>query len=307
MTKKLTKLEFIQKAKEVHGDMYDYSKVEYKNNKTKVCIICSEHGEFWQTPTAHVSQKQGCPKCGIIINSNLRKDSTKSFIQKAEKVHDNKYDYSKVEYVNTNTNICIICPEHGEFWQMPTNHLQGHKCPKCSNVHRLNTQEFIDLAKEVHGDKYNYSKVEYKNNKTKVCITCPIHGEFWQTPTAHVYQEQGCPKCIKYKLECELIKLFDDNNIKYEFQKRFSWLKRQVLDFYLPDYNIAIECQGIQHFNPVDYFGGEKGFKETIKRDKIKKELCIKNKVNLIYYSNIQDLNIINSTDLLIKVIKNET
>ena len=113
--------------------------------------------------------------------------TTEEFIKKAKEIHGNKYDYSKVEYKNTSTKVCIICPEHGEFWQTPNHHLQGHGCPKCKNEkirkrHTHNITIFIEKARKVHGDKYDYSKAEYINASTKVCIICPEHGEFWQTP-----------------------------------------------------------------------------------------------------------------------------
>ena len=191
--KKMNKEEFIKKAREVHGSKYDYSKVEYSNSKTKVCIICPGHGEFFQSSNAHL-QGKGCPKCGINIRIEKTKMSTAEFIAKAQEIHGNKYDYSKTEYSNSRTKVCIICPDHGEFWQTPTLHLQGNGCPKCSGKNKLTTEEFIEKARKVHGDKYDYSKVDYKNNHTKVCIICPDHGEFWQTPSNHL-KKQGCPKC----------------------------------------------------------------------------------------------------------------
>jgi superfamily II DNA or RNA helicase len=189
MSRKLTTEEFIKRAKEVHGDKYDYSKVEYKSAKEKVCIICPLHGEFWQIPSNHL-HGYGCPKC------SGKNRTTEDFIAEARKIHGDKYDYSKVEYVNTKTKVCIICPEHGEFWQNPCDHLIGKGCPKCSGVNKSNTEEFVKKAKEIHGDKYDYSKVFYINNKTKVCIICTEHGEFWQTPINHL-NGQGCPICCE--------------------------------------------------------------------------------------------------------------
>ena len=125
MPKKLTCEEFILKSIAVHGDKYDYSKVEYINNRTKVCIICPIHGEFWQTPINHINNKNGCPKCG---NNMI---SVEEFIKRARKIHGDKYDYSKVNYINSNTPVCIICPKHGEFWQSPATHLDYSGCPKC--------------------------------------------------------------------------------------------------------------------------------------------------------------------------------
>ena len=189
--------DFIEKAKQVHNDKYDYSKTEYVNCHTKVCIICPEHGEFWQLPNVHL-RGSGCMKCGLekIREKNRSKHTFEEFIQKANKIHNNKYDYSKAEYVDTKTKICIICPEHGEFWQAPYAHLKGNKCPECFiDSKKSNKEEFIKKAREIHGDKYDYSKVEYVNSHTKVCIICPEHGEFWQTPNNH--SKYGCPECKK--------------------------------------------------------------------------------------------------------------
>ena len=109
-------------------------------------------------------------------------DKNNLFIQKAHKIHGDKYDYCKVEYVNNNTKVCIICPIHGEFWQTPNHHLSGQGCPKCSGNVKKTTEQFIAKAKEIYGDRYNYSKVKYINAKTKVCIICPTHGEFYIRP-----------------------------------------------------------------------------------------------------------------------------
>lgn len=122
---------FIKRAKAIHGDKYDYSKVNIVNVKTKITIICPEHGEFEQNINKHIQGKQGCPICGMKQAGNKRRSSTEEFIQKAKKIHRNLYDYSKVEYVNNSTKVCIICPTHGEFWQTPHHHLQGEGCPIC--------------------------------------------------------------------------------------------------------------------------------------------------------------------------------
>ena len=194
----MTKEEFIKKAKSVHGEKYDYSRVEYVNNKTNVCIVCPEHGEFWQQPGNHL-KGSSCPKCATESRSNIRRKGKEQFIEEAKKVHGDYYDYSKVEYVNSKTKVCIICPEHGEFWQTPGGHLAGNGCPICFGTHKRTNEEFIREAKKIHGNKYDYSNVVYVNNHTKVCIICPEHGEFWQTPERHIAQKQGCPKCYDNK------------------------------------------------------------------------------------------------------------
>ena len=194
MGKKTTE-QFILESKNIFGDKYDYSKVEYKNYKEKVCIICPKHGEFWQSPGSHLQGQEGCKKC---CNEKLGRNIFKTqddFVKESRDVHGDKYDYSKVEYKGDKEKVCIICPEHGEFWQIPHNHLKGKGCPDCYGNRKLTKEKFIEKAKNIHGDKYDYSKVEYKNVDTEVCIICPKHGEFWQTPYNHMRSKRGCSKC----------------------------------------------------------------------------------------------------------------
>jgi len=186
--KRLTTEQFIEKAKTIHGDTYDYSLVEYKNNYTKVKIICPIHDIFEQRPNSHLNGN-GCPEC-----SGTKKLNTEEFIEKAKAIHGDKYDYSLVEYKNNSTKVKIICPEHGVFEQIPSSHLKGSGCSKCSGTKKLTTEQFIEKAKAIHSDKYDYSLVKYKNNYTKVKIICPVHGTFKQRSGNHLYG-QGCPEC----------------------------------------------------------------------------------------------------------------
>ena len=271
---------FIEKARKVHGDKYDYSKVEYKGWNKKVCIICPIHGEFWQTPSNHLLG-QGCVKCYNTKRKGKYHLTLGEFIEKARKVHGNKYDYSKTEYNGIKNKVLIVCPEHGEFEQVAYDHLRGFKCSKCKNDEdRLSIEEFIEKAKEIHGDKYDYSKVEYVNNITKVCIICPEHGEFWQKPSHHLLG-CGCKQCHSSRMERTIKQLLDKNNISFEEQYKAQWLGRQSLDFFLPEYNIAIECQGIQHVKSI------KGFSETLtqclERDIRKNKNCLLKNVRVIY------------------------
>ena len=274
--------EFILKARKVHGNKYDYSKVNYQKPTTKICILCPEHGEFWQTPNAHLNG-QGCPKCDKSF-----KLTKEEFIKKAIEVHGNKYDYSKVGYKNSMTKVCIICPEHGEFWQTPNNHLRGKGCKKCTKLHKLTTEEFIERAKEIHGNKYDYSKVNYTGIHDKICIICPEHGEFWQIASNHL-KGYGCKECNKYFLEKEISNVLIDNEIKFEYNKTFDWLKHKnnmYIDFYLPEYNIAIECQGEQHLIKERKFDIlKKSDEDNLKRDVEKNHLCLENGIKMIYFS----------------------
>lgn len=291
-TTRMTTEEFVKRAKEIHGDKYDYSKSNYRGIMKKVIIICPEHGEFEQTPNDHLNNKRNCPKC---VHRSYKK-TTEEFIQEAKNIHGDKYDYSKSAYSDKDKKIIIICSEHGEFKQSPHSHLQGSGCPKCANrlnglKKRLTNEEFISKAKRVHGDKYDYSKAEYKTTDTPVCIICPEHGEFWQPPHNHIGQKQGCPKCSKSHMEKEISLFLDENNVRYEEQKKFSWLKYKrllTLDFYLPDFDIAIECQGEQHFNKMRYINEtDEHFKMIQERDKTKKELCEKHGIKILYYSTV--------------------
>ena len=281
-TPKHTNEEFIQKSWKVHGVKYDYTKVDYSGNKKKVCIICPEHGEFWQAASSHLNGN-GCSKC-----SGMEPITQEVFVKRATDIHKGKYDYSNVIYTSRQSKVCITCPDHGDFWQSPSFHLQGGNCPKCVGGVRLTTKEFIEKATAVHEDRYDYSKVEYKNTATKVCIICPEHGKFWQTPNNHLFGA-GCPTCPQSNLEGEIRRLLIKNNIEFEQEKGFNWLvfnRKMYLDFFLPDYGVAIECQGIQHFFMSKLFGGEKYYLLTIERDKVKKELCTEHGINILYYSN---------------------
>ena len=239
-TPKHTTEEFIKKARAVHGNKYDYSKVEYKGNKEPVCIICPIHGEFWQKPQSHWNGN-GCSKC-----SGMFPIDEKTFLKRSLENHEIKYDYSKVNFNSSQEKLCIICPKHGEFWQTASYHMHGGNCPKCVGGIKLTTDEFIKKAKLVHENKYDYSKVKYINTSTKICIICPEHGEFWQTPNNHLFGA-GCPACPQSNLEGEIRQFLIKNKIEFEQEKGFPWLiysKKMFLDFFLPDYGIAIECQG---------------------------------------------------------------
>ena len=203
---KLTTEEFIAKAKAVHGDRYDYSKVEYVNNQTKVCIICKEHGEFWQAPYTHLNG-HGCPKCAYKGDRQRHIYSQEEIIDKIRSLFGERYSFEKVIYKAMKVPIILVCHEkdengveHGEFSMRPVNIFSSHQeCPKCSKENRIRLQrkpleKFIEEANKVHESLYEYHKVDYVNGKTKVRIVCPIHGDFWQSPTNHL-KGNGCPYC----------------------------------------------------------------------------------------------------------------
>lgn len=191
--KKLTTSEVIQKFKEVHGNLYDYSLVDYKSAKSKVKIICRKHGVFTQTPSGHKTGK-GCIQCAGKV-----KLTNKKIIHQFIKVHGSLYDYSLVDYVDNSTKVSIICREHGIFTQTPCKHKIGQGCPKCkfkriSKSKKTSHQETIEDFKKIHGDLYDYSLVDYIYSNIKVKIICKKHGIFMQSPADHK-QGAGCKKC----------------------------------------------------------------------------------------------------------------
>ena len=323
-TPKYTTEEFIEKARAIHGDKYDYSKVNYRGNKEKVRIICPIHGEFSQIAGTHL-RGGGCYLCsvGYRVIRREKKPVKKGekpakvevrvdrdlFIRRSRETHEIQYDYSKTALLKSTEKICIICPKHGEFWQSLGYHMRGGNCPRCAGSYKLTTEEFIERSNKVHGNRYDYSKVEYKNYSTKVCIVCPIHGEFWQTPNNHLFGS-GCPACPQSNLEGELREVLIKRKIRFEQEKTFTWLrykKKMFLDFYLPDYQIAIECQGGQHFKPVPLFGGEDFFNKTLDRDIAKHDLCEKNGITVLYFSKTNEdylYPVIKTYGELIKAIK---
>lgn len=308
--------DFIERAKEIHGDKYDYSKTKYVDAKTKVIITCKIHGDFLQNPHNHISNKSGCPKCC----KNHNRYGTDTFIAAAKLIHGEKYDYSNVVYVNGTTKVKICCPEHGVFEQSPSKHLSGQGCPICGKISGKNkikkdTEWFIKKASSIHSNKYDYSLVEYKNAYSKVKIICPKHGVFEQTPHHHL-NFHGCPYCSSSLLENEMSKFLNENGIKFIRQYKAKWLGRQSLDFYLTEYNVGIECQGEQHFQEVFYRSqrwtnemAEKNFKKICELDDRKYKKCSERGIKVFYFSDKKidyRYKIYNDKNLLLSDIKNE-
>ncbi|MBO6253808.1 MAG: DUF723 domain-containing protein [Bacteroidaceae bacterium] len=296
MSKKLNLDTFVERARKIHGDKYDYSQSTYAGMLEKIKIICPEHGEFWQTPANHLKGK-GCPTCGHIITWNKRgRIDTDKVIELFKNIHGDKYDYSMVKYRDMKTKVCIICPLHGEFWQTPEKHIKREfGCPQCGIIRRskkriLSTDDFIDKARVVHGNKYDYSNVKYVNSHTKVCIICPEHGEFWQTPNKHLCGDE-CPECNyrKNKHECKLWRnlqnRYDGITIIHEYHNT-EILGKKSIDIYIPGWKIGVEYQGGQHFKPIKMFGGYSKFLDIAKRDKEKYIQCKDNGIKLFYFTD---------------------
>ena len=278
MTEKIKKNNFIEKAKKIHGSKYNYSLVKYNDSHTKIKIICPKHGIFEQKPANHISG-QGCKKCANEKLSKVKKLTTKEFIERSKKIHNNKYDYSLVIYRDGRLNVKIICPKHGIFEQKAKVHLYGSGCKKCINENlskknKLTTEEFIKKAKKIHGDKYDYSLVKYTNNLNNIKIICPKHGVFEQKPRDHL-QNKGCQKCsfIFSKNEKDIISFLNENKINNIIENSRKIISPYELDIYLPDFNLAIEYCGL-------YWHSEKFIDKNYHLNKLK--LCNDNNIRLI-------------------------
>lgn len=287
--------EFVSEAILKRGeDKFDYSEVEYVNRHTKVKITCKKcNRPFFQTPSNHLFNEQGCPHCAPEAISNAKAGDQEKFLRDAKIAHpDTDYDYSRAIYVRSGTKVEIGCPKCKQwFWQAPLHHTKGHGCP-CNRANRANSmrhdkQKFIDLSVVLFGpDKYNYDRVVYINALTKVEIQCLKCKEwFWQKPGEHLHG-YGCNLCgITSKGEALIELALKTLNIVHTRQKTFAGCKHKnnlKFDFYLPKYNLCIEYQGSQHFNVSEYFGGKKAYDGVVVRDQIKREWCAANGVRLI-------------------------
>jgi hypothetical protein len=284
--KRLTTEEFIEKAKRFYSNCnYDYSKAVYKNNSTKVTVICPIHKEFFPNARDHYEGKASCPKCAGIFKD------TEEWVEEVIRCNpDNQYDYSNTVYQGTGKKVTIFCKTHGSFEQTPGAHLRGQGCPKCWEERRgkslrISKEEFLKRSFEMHNGKYSYEKVDFecltKEDIEIYCTDCKRY--FFRNAYRHMHGV-GCPDCILSNNENYIKYFFERNNIDFIQQKKFDDCrgKRNKLpfDFYLPVYNVLIEYQGKQHFQLVERFG-EEAFKAVQITDKIKKEYCLKNNILL--------------------------
>ena len=294
---KLTLRDFIERARKTHGNKYNYDKVEFVNTTTKVTVTCPIHGDWSVKPVVHYNDGSGCPGCAL-DNNHLNKAT---FIDKAKMVHGDRYDYSNV-IVRTNRDVVkIICPTHGEFEQAARSHIAGYKCRQCMiEASRSSLKEFIKKAREVHGDTYDYSQAVYVNSKTKLTVLCKHHGPFKIIPNSHIMSKTGCPRCRESYGERLIANCLTELGLNFKKEYSFKGSKYRF-DFYLPGHNVLIEFHGIQHYLPVERFGGADGHFATVVRDIAKTVLAQKKNIPLLVF-NYEDL----LSDKLISNLKKE-
>jgi Zn finger protein HypA/HybF involved in hydrogenase expression len=309
--------EFIEKAKKIHGNKYDYTEVDYINNCTKVKIICNEHGEFEQTPQNHLFG-YNCKNCGIEAMKIKQKTNIDDFIIHANIIHNNKYEYSNINYINARTKISINCKEHGVFKQLPDSHLRGTGCSRCAGNNLSNTNEFIEKAKKIHFDKYDYLKVDYVKSDQKVTINCKKHGYFDQTPSNHLYGF-GCSRCYSKYSKSQIIwlnlleKLHNIYIIHMENEGEYKIPNTNYkADGYCKETNTIYEFHGdYWHGNPNIYNPDEinkvtnSTFRELYEKT-LEKEECIKKEgFNLITIWESDWIKINKCVKILQKKIRN--
>jgi very-short-patch-repair endonuclease len=291
-----SKEEFIKKATLSHTDIenYDFDKIDFsfRDRLGRMEIYCKEHGRFLIRPS-HFINGVGCQWC------NGWKKDDEEFRERLQKIHPN-LDFSETKYSERDKKgrVKVICPKHGVKYMKYTNLLNGEGCYECSmeemgKKERLTNEEIIKRAKKIYGEStYSYEKLDTynRNENNKVIITCPKHGDFEVNLSNFMAGKTGCPSCRHHKLELKIYSKLTQDGIIFEREKTFKWLKNPrtkynlYLDFYLPEYNVAIECQGGQHFFPIKVFGGEETFQKNIERDRIKKDLCNKNGIKILYF-----------------------
>lgn len=246
MRNRLTLEEFINKAEIKHGKKYNYDFTDYERGSVKVKIKCSIHGLFEQTAQSHLSGR-GCPDCG-----NNHRVTTNEFIDRANIIHNYKYDYSQSVYVNKQTSLKIICPYHGIFDKTPMSHIfKKAGCPKCKG-RATNLHEFIEKSKIIHGDKYDYSLSVYNGNKSPIDIVCKEHGLFSQIVNYHL-SGCGCPICggtVKLTTEDFIMKSRFIHGYRYGYNE-VEYINNQT--------KVKIFCEKHSHYFhqiPYSHFGG---------------------------------------------------
>lgn len=192
---KLTETEILEKIKQKHGDKYSYKYFGSPSVNEYILIKCNScEIKFKQKLYAHIAG-QGCKKCGRVVGANKKKRTQLEFLALCAEKHGSKYDYSESVYTLSTEKIKIICPDHGAFYQVANNHIYGQGCPRCADCAQLDKNEFERRSRLVHGDKYDYSMVNYRNAHEKVKIICLDHGVYEMKPNAHTSGKQGCPSC----------------------------------------------------------------------------------------------------------------
>ena len=292
MVRRLTHGEFLERFYEKNKNADNIEILgEYINNRTKIKCKCKIDGYEWSATPNNLLNGQGCPKCG----RNASK-TTEYFINELKEINKNIEVLG--EYINDKTKIKVKCKKDGHEWETtPNNLLHGYGCPKCSgNIRNKTTEYFINELKQINDNIEILG--EYVNNSTKIKVKCKKDGHEWSATPNNLLSGYGCPKCNASKGEKRIAKYLDSRNIEYKSQYKFNNCKSKhklPFDFYIPNLNVAIEYDGRQHYEIIDYFDGLDGFIDVKVRDTIKTKYCEKNNIKLIRipywdFDNIEEI-----------------
>ena len=291
--------QFIEEAKLVHGNKYDYSSIQYKGCGEKIIVSCKKHNITFNILARNfLIGHTSCKECIAELKRKQFAKTTEQFIEEAKLIHGDKYNYDLVEYKNNSTKVKIFCNNCKEyFYQTPAKHIdRKHGCDKCGGTANLTLEEFIKRSNLIFNNKYDYSKTKFKTTSDSVIIICPAHGEFKQLINNHL-SGHGCKYCKQRSKGEEFIKNFlEKKNISFIHNHTFHDLKDKnnlSYDFYLPDYNLLIEFNGKQHYKAIKYYGGIKKFYLQKHHDWLKRKYSRKHnfKLLVIPYWEYKNLN----------------
>ena len=297
---KIRKINNLDKLKNKFKDL-DFSEFIYKTGREKSKVICRDCGvSFYDSFTAMNMRETGCLYCNEA--TKRRRYTKETLIERFNEVHNSFYNYPNLQIKKQLEKIEIICPKHGLF-SMPTNdHLNGRGCLKCyrerqKTMHLMPSEEFFNTCREVHNNFYDYTKSVYKGMMRDILIKCPLHGTFKQRAKHH-YDGHGCKSCVESNGEKKVRETLDKYNISFEPQQTFEKCRnpktntKLKFDFYLKDLNTCIEYDGKQHYESVEYWGGEEGLEKLKYRDSIKNTFCKENDITLlrIPYTEYNDI-----------------
>jgi len=294
---------FVGKAREIHGNLYEYDKVVYRGLKEKVDIVCNEHGLFRQNAGNHLNRRSGCPKCAARENGDKFRSTLDKFIAAAIKTHGSKYDYSYSIYINGHTPMVIVCPVHGGFSQAPADHVDGHGCASCAYVEspgghpRRQVASVINQLMTVHGSKYTFCRESYTTARGFIKANCEKHGEFISR-VQNMAQGTGCLRCKTSKPQEKLLSYISEVYKGKILNNTRRYIGGKELDIFLPELNVAFEVNGV-------YWHSSKSPKkspEWVKwhqADKLK--LCKDEGIRLIHYF---DDEIENKWEIVAKQVK---
>lgn len=313
MSKKLTTEEFIEKAKKIHGNKYDYSEVEYVNSHTKVKIYCKKcKNYFFINPNHHISSKTGCKKCAIEEQHLKQRLSKDEIIKRAKEIHGNKYEILEISFLPKNNKIKLLCKQCNRvFWQQIKSHLRGNGCKYCgykanSEKHMRSLSDFIQKVKTKYGDLYDYSYIKKEDLNNKILIKCNTCNNFFRITPSNFLSNRGCSFCKKSKGEKQIVIFLKNNNINFIEQKKFKdccSIRPLPFDFYLPNYNICIEFQGGQHYEKFRFEKDDTALLKRKERDQIKREYCKSHNIELIEIRYDEDVDL-RLTELLARLQK---